>query len=372
MKQLVCEMCGSADMLKQDGAFVCQSCGTKYSVEEAKKMMIEGIVDVQGTVKVDESDKLDKLYRAARNAREASDSETALKHYETISANDPDSWEALFFSVILKTESITNGEISSAAISVKNCLPKVFELLSESDLEYADKLSAVLEICEECKNTAVWLTSASYNYYKTATKGNGMMALTGVGGAISSVSSTSKALEEDKTRRVNIANIIFICGNCVEKYFDMNDEICRELVVALWEAGLELDSTYKNDHGSYMLSDESKETFVKKIGKYNPEKQQEIQTKTQSSGGCYVATAVYGSYDCPEVWTLRRYRDYTLAETWYGRMFIKTYYAVSPILVKWFGHTEWFKKMWQGKLDRMVAELQEKGIESTPYEDRCW
>ena len=36
-----------------------------------------------------------------------------------------------------------------------------------------------------------------------------------------------------------------------------------------------------------------------------------------SSGGCYVATAVYGSYDCPQVWTLRRYRDDTLAETWY-------------------------------------------------------
>ena len=42
-----------------------------------------------------------------------------------------------------------------------------------------------------------------------------------------------------------------------------------------------------------------------------------------SSGGCYVATAVYGSYDCPQVWTLRRYRDYTLAETWYGRAFIR-------------------------------------------------
>ena len=26
-------------------------------------------------------------------------------------------------------------------------------------------------------------------------------------------------------------------------------------------------------------------------------------------GGCYVATAVYGSYDCPQVWTLRRVRD---------------------------------------------------------------
>lgn len=55
MKQLVCEMCGSKDLVKQDGIFVCQACGTKYSVEEAKKMMIEGTVDVQGTVKVDNS-----------------------------------------------------------------------------------------------------------------------------------------------------------------------------------------------------------------------------------------------------------------------------------------------------------------------------
>lgn len=89
-------------------------------------------------------------------------------------------------------------------------------------------------------------------------------------------------------------------------------------------------------------------------------------------GGCYVATAVYGSYDCPQVWTLRRYRDYTLAETWYGRAFIHTYYAISPTLVKWFGHTEWFKRMWKGKLDHMVADLNAEGVKDTPYEDRNW
>ena len=87
-------------------------------------------------------------------------------------------------------------------------------------------------------------------------------------------------------------------------------------------------------------------------------------------GGCYVATAVYGSYDCPQVWTLRRYRDYTLAKTWYGRLFIYLYYAISPTIVKWFGNTEWFKAMWKGKLDRMVANLQAEGVESTPYEDK--
>ena len=91
-----------------------------------------------------------------------------------------------------------------------------------------------------------------------------------------------------------------------------------------------------------------------------------------SSGGCYVATAVYGSYDCPEVWTLRRFRDNILASTWYGRAFIRMYYAISPTLVKWFGHTEWFKKMWKGKLDKMVTSLNEGGVESTPYVDREW
>ena len=30
--------------------------------------------------------------------------------------------------------------------------------------------------------------------------------------------------------------------------------------------------------------------------------------------GCYIATSIYGSYDCLEVWTLRRYRDYKLSK----------------------------------------------------------
>ena len=94
--------------------------------------------------------------------------------------------------------------------------------------------------------------------------------------------------------------------------------------------------------------------------------------RPQKSTGCYVATCVYGSYDCPEVWTLRRYRDNTLGATWYGRLFIRVYYAISPTLVEWFGETKWFKKLWRGKLDRMVKNLQEKGVESTPYEDKNW
>lgn len=88
------------------------------------------------------------------------------------------------------------------------------------------------------------------------------------------------------------------------------------------------------------------------------------------SQGCYVATCVYGSYDCPQVWTLRRFRDYSLAKTMPGRTFIKVYYAISPTLVKWFGETKWFKALWGKVLDKMVTYLQQRGVEDTPYNDR--
>ena len=86
--------------------------------------------------------------------------------------------------------------------------------------------------------------------------------------------------------------------------------------------------------------------------------------------GCYVATCVYGSYDCPQVWTLRRFRDYTLDATWYGRAFIKCYYAISPTLVKWFGNQKWFKTFWKKQLDHMVSKLNQKGIDNTQYHDK--
>ena len=85
--------------------------------------------------------------------------------------------------------------------------------------------------------------------------------------------------------------------------------------------------------------------------------------------GCYVATAIYGSYDCPQVWTLRRYRDNTLAKTWYGKAFIMTYYAISPIMVKWFGKKNWFRNLCKPALDRMILKLNNKGYSDKPYID---
>lgn len=44
----------------------------------------------------------------------------------------------------------------------------------------------------------------------------------------------------------------------------------------------------------------------------------------------------------------------------------------SPTLVKWFGEKSWFKKIWKKKLDKMVRNLNEEGVEDTPYSDLPW
>lgn len=105
------------------------------------------------------------------------------------------------------------------------------------------------------------------------------------------------------------------------------------------------------------------ENFKKKFGKY-------LTVNEIEKSACYIATCVYGSYDCPQVWTLRRFRDYTLDGTWYGKLFIKCYYVISPILVKWFGKKKWFRIFWKSKLDKIVSELNNRGIDNTYYHDK--
>lgn len=49
MKKIVCELCEGTEFIKEGGMFVCQGCGTKYSVEEAKNMMREVEGDAPAT-----------------------------------------------------------------------------------------------------------------------------------------------------------------------------------------------------------------------------------------------------------------------------------------------------------------------------------
>ena len=64
--------------------------------------------------------------------------------------------------------------------------------------------------------------------------------------------------------------------------------------------------------------------------KLDPSSIPDIPKQNTKKPGCFIATAVYGSYDAPEVLILRHFRDNTLSESVLGRLFIKVYYRISP------------------------------------------
>ena len=304
LKALTCEMCGSTDMIKQNGVFVCQSCGTKYSLEEAKKMMIAGTVNVAGTVTVDNSAFVQKSLDNARRALGKDDWEEVEKYYNIVERESPKCIEAVFFSSFGKAMySLTDQEYYKRQQKF-DVLIKSISVINDYYEETTENKEVVLrKICD----AVIHMYSVQFVYDANNWGGVGSKSWT-------------------------------------EKLFGtVKDAVIVELK--------QIQEIHKNE--KYL------QELINKLSNI-------------SSGGCYIATAVYGSYDCPEVWTLRRFRDYTLGATWYGRTFVKLYYLVSPTIVKYFGQTKLFQTFWRKRLDKFVERLHTQGVSEKPYVDKNW
>ncbi len=93
-KTLACEMCGCTDVVKQNGMFVCQRCQTKYSVEDARKMMSE---DAPAPVnihppKAETGDSMEKGLQNAEKLLELRRYDEAYNIFTRISKECPDDY----------------------------------------------------------------------------------------------------------------------------------------------------------------------------------------------------------------------------------------------------------------------------------------
>jgi len=86
-------------------------------------------------------------------------------------------------------------------------------------------------------------------------------------------------------------------------------------------------------------------------------KQPWIEPQPKKSG-CYIATAIYGSYDAPEVLTLRQFRDNTLKKSKGGRLFIRTYYRLSPPIAEKLKNAKMLNRLVRKILDKLVSAMQ--------------
>ena len=412
MKAMVCELCGSNEFIKQDGMYICQHCNTKYTPEEAKKLMVEG------TVKVDETEKISNYLTMAENAYESGNKPEAENYCNRIIEVDADNYKAW----LIKGKSsgwqstMANQRIDESL----NCFEKAVKLAPEEE-----KSSVQAEVASEMDSLCLAIVSLACDHYaelpieKNATQiidtvekvAMCVIQLYLKCGASGKNDELYVIIEDTIHKGVmkGYQNSVkdywgvtrHPSGNDLNKYYtrSMTATALLEYAIGINSKGdknrhipvykdiikilkdLEPAGSYSVENGDWVKSSgwnkETKQKLIdkmmechRKINEIDPT--YVVPVAPKPSSGCYVATAVYGSYDCPQVWTLRRYRDDTLAKTWYGRAFIHTYYAISPTLVKWFGSTDWFRNMWKPKLDRMVSNLNSEGVEDTPYEDKNW
>lgn len=151
MKALTCEMCGSTNLVKQDGVFVCQSCGTKYSLEEARKMMIDGTVDVKGTVKVDQTGNVDNLLKLAHNALDSLNGDEANNYASKALEIAPENGEAWFVKMkaVGLTAILKDLKVNEVLAAGNNVIKNAPEKAKDVYLYYLTKLLGDLKFCME-------------------------------------------------------------------------------------------------------------------------------------------------------------------------------------------------------------------------------
>jgi hypothetical protein len=75
-------------------------------------------------------------------------------------------------------------------------------------------------------------------------------------------------------------------------------------------------------------------------------------------GGCFIATAAWGSDLHPKVALLRTFRDRHLLTNGPGRLFVKTYYAISPPIADVIAHQEHLRALTRWLLTPLVLIVE--------------
>ena len=353
----ICPQCGGQfEIEKEKEASVCQYCGTPFIVEKAINNYTTTITNNNNfsgaTINVSNGN-VENLLKMATSAIEAKNGAEALDYANRVLEINPEQSAAWF----IKMKSLEDSSTIAA--------PKVDEVIScgKNAIKYA-KDSERSTVSKQVylyylERASALLVIALGKLRDTAQIKN--LARLGIAGM-------QGAAQGDATYRTLFLNLAQVALKLKQEIpievISADKEIQKEIasLASLYGLLCEADVDRLKVYGQKLLDSaiEARKATLKKFMDGLPEDQKSSiaeEKVSTNSGGCYIATCVYGSYDCPQVWILRRYRDNTLLKTWYGKLFVHTYYAVSPTVVKLLGNKKAFHIFWKRKLDRITNKL---------------
>lgn len=105
MQAIKCELCGSNQLIKNDGYYQCEYCGTKYTLDEAKKLIVSGTVEV-----VTGNAEKERLLKNAETYIKLGEFEKAKKFYEKIINDFPTDYRGWWGKYSIPFKRYINGE----------------------------------------------------------------------------------------------------------------------------------------------------------------------------------------------------------------------------------------------------------------------
>ena len=362
----ICPQCNASLDLNSDleTAF-CTYCGTSLIVKDViQKVKIVGNPTLKNYLKLGDRHYNNYDYKEAKD------------NYKHALEIEPDNWEAIYrYGVcIARTSTLGEFKINAFVKASKNAL----KIIKEDKKLKKEENEIKLRMAIDASNLVLDYTNLALNHYQE-------------------FKNLENSSNEYWARLLEIRECLIYTKNNlitedviekVPKDFDGSDtiqwkkQILEEILLVIWQlCAVRVCNCVHTSNGTSSVKQAINPTLraelvkeydecLVEMRKINPTYKPDHILDRTGFTGCYVATAVYGSYDCPEVWTLRRYRDNVLDNNILGRTFIKIYYTISPKMIRIFGDNKNFIKFNKSILDKVVKKLNEKGFESTKYTDK--
>ena len=119
---LKCPGCGQPITMDESREFgFCNYCGNKVMVDKT-------IIEHRGSVKIDTTENVKNWREVARRAMESNDLATAAKYYEMIVTEEPNDWEAAYYSLHFSSLNIKNKEINQMSHRIKNSIKGIIKI----------------------------------------------------------------------------------------------------------------------------------------------------------------------------------------------------------------------------------------------------
>lgn len=362
MKKLICELCGGNQFIKSEGVWVCEHCQTKYTLEEAKKIMVEGSVDVT----LNKSNELSNYQKLAYQNFDNGNFEQASKYFDKILEINPEDWKSTFLRGICesKMSNLATFRIRDSALAAKDAVAYI-EGADEKDEEKDEHILYMADMLNKITSDFKFAATTHYIEFMNL-KSSASEYVERLDSCIDTFQYAFGLYNlANQTESVSQVSVALSLINCCIEICEFRDYISG------YSDGKDVYSTFYltlEARKRYLDLFDEMVSFVRKSNS-NYEAPKIERREMPSKDGCYIATSVYGSYDCPEVWVLRRFRDSFLKQSLLGRVFINVYYATSPNLVRGFGKSKYFTMFWKTILDKFVGKLISYGISTEKYTD---